>query len=99
MRSHSRHGWAWAPTPLVSSCSRDLLLISAPPKCSRDEACRRVSVFSCDLDPLRYPSIPAPTAPPFPLKSSLEAWTLPVWWLSSLSLDPAKFSLDDEARW
>lgn len=95
VRSHSRHGCAWAPTPFVSSCSLDLLLIIAPPRCSRDEACRRVSVFSCDLDPLRYPSIPAP-----PLKSSLEAWTLLVWWwLSSLSLDPVKFSLDDDTRW
>lgn len=95
VRSHSRHGWAWPPTPFVSSCSLDLLLISAPPRCSLDEACRRVSVFSCDLDPLRYPSIPAP---PFALKSSLEAWTLPVWWLSSLSMDK-KFSLDDKTRW
>lgn len=97
MRSHSRHGWA--PTPLASSCSLDLLLISAPARCSLEEACRRVSAFSCDLDPLRYPSIPAPTAPPFPLKSSLEACTLPVWWMSSLSLDPDKFSLDAETRW
>lgn len=95
VRSHSRHGWAWAPPPLVSSCSLDLLLISTPPRCSLDEAWRRVSAFSCDLDPLRYPSIPAP---PFALMSSLEAWVLPVWLLSNLSIDK-KFSLDDKARW
>lgn len=99
LRSHSRPVWAWAPTPLVSSSSLDLLLIREPPRCSRDEAWRRVSVFSCDLDPLRYPSIPAPTAPPFPLRSSLEVWKLVEWWFSSLSLDPDKFSLDDETRW
>lgn len=96
VRSHSRHGCAAAPPPLVSNCSLDLLLNTDPARCSRDEACRRVRLFSCDLDPLRYPSIPA-TA--FPLRSSLEAWTLPVWWLSSLSLDPDKFSRDDEIRW
>lgn len=99
VRSHSRHGWAWAPIPLVSSCSLDLLLTRTSSRCSRDEACRRVSELSCNLDPPRYPSIPALTAPPFPLTSSLDPWKPVAWWLSSLSLDPVKFSLDNETRW
>lgn len=71
--SHSLQGCA---PPLDSNCSRDRLLIRAPPRCSR-EACCLVRVLSCVLDPLSEPSAPIkPTIPPLPTRSSLEAWIL-----------------------
>lgn len=96
VRSHSRQGCAELAPPLVSSCSRDLLLISAPARCSLD-ACRLVRVLSCTLDPPTELSAPASPATPIPaIRSSLEAWML--WVGPSRSLDPPRCSAPSSRR-